>query len=112
MIFQRWIKCLFKREFPLSDTCLIWDYIFAHEAEKPSGELLYIDYIVIAMIINVKYELLSKDSSGIFQVVLNYPKIEPITKLLNMADKIAENLTIIPTEQIKKKEEKIEDKKE
>ena len=112
LIFQRWIKCLFKREFPLSDTCLIWDYIFAHEAEKPSGELLYIDYIVIAMIINVKYELLSKDSSGIFQVVLNYPKIEPITKLLNMADKIAENLTIIPTEQIKIKEEKIGEKKE
>ena len=112
VVFQRWVKCLFKREFPLPDTCLIWDYIFAHELEKPTGELLYIDYIVIAMVINVKYDLLSKDNSGIFQVFLNYPKIEPITNLLNLADKIAENLTIIPNEQIKKEEEKIEKKEE
>ena len=104
MVFQRWFKCLFKREFPESDTCLIWDYIFAHEAEKNSGMFLYIDYIVLAMIMNVKYQLLSRDSNGMFQVILNYPKISPITNLLNMADKIAEDLTIISNEEIKKTE--------
>ena len=113
MVFQRWFKCLFKREFPEQDTCLIWDYIFAHEAEKNSGMFLYIDYIVLGMIINVKYQLLSRDSNGMFQVFLNYPKINPITNLLNMADKIAEDLTIIPNEQIQKTEtEKKEEKKE
>ena len=113
MVFQRCCKCLFKREFPLPDTCLIWDYIFAHEAEKPSGTLLYVDYIILAMITNVKYNLLSRDSNGMFQVFLNYPKISPITNLLNMADKIAENITITPTEQLIKPEpEKKEDKKE
>ena len=100
MVFQRWFKCLFKREFPEPDTCLIWDYIFAHEAEIPTGMFLYIDYIVLGMIINVKYQLLSRDSNGMFQVFLNYPKISPITNLLNMADKIAEDLTITPTEEI------------
>jgi len=104
MVFQRWFKCLFKREFPEPDTCLIWDYIFAHEAEKNSGMFLYIDYIVLAMIMNVKYQLLSRDSNGMFQVILNYPKISPITNLLNMADKIAEDLTIITNEEIKKTE--------
>ena len=104
MVFQRWFKCLFKREFPEPDTCLIWDYIFAHEAEKNSGMFLYIDYIVLAMIMNVKYQLLSRDSNGMFQVILNYPKISPITNLLNMADKIAEDLTIISNEEIKKSE--------
>jgi len=104
MVFQRWFKCLFKREFPEPDTCLIWDYIFAHEAEKNSGMFLYIDYIVLAMIMNVKYQLLSRDSNGMFQVILNYPKISPITNLLNMADKIAEDLTIISNEEIKKTE--------
>ena len=112
MVFQRWFKCLFKREFPEPDTCLIWDYIFAHEAETKSGMFIYIDYIVLAMIINVKYQLLSRDSNGMFQVFLNYPKISPITNLLNMADKIAEDLTIIPTEEIKKEPEKKEEKKE
>ena len=104
MVFQRWFKCLFKREFPEPDTCLIWDYIFAHEAEKNSGMFLYIDYIVLAMIMNVKYQLLSRDSNGMFQVILNYPKISTITNLLNMADKIAEDLTIISNEEIKKTE--------
>lgn len=101
MVFQRWFKCLFKREFPEPDTCLIWDYIFAHEAEKPSGMFVYIDYIVLGMIINIKYQLLSRDSNGMFQVILNYPKISPITNLLNMADKIAEDLTVTPTQEIK-----------
>jgi hypothetical protein len=113
MVFQRWFKCLFKREFPEPDTCLIWDYIFAHEAEKHTGMFLYIDYIVLGMIINVKYQLLSRDSNGMFQVFLNYPKISPITNLLNMADKIAEDLTITPTEEIQKTDtEKKEEKKE
>ena len=113
MVFQRWFKCLFKREFPEPDTCIIWDYIFAHEAEKKSGMFIYIDYIVLGMIINVKYQLLSRDSNGMFQVFLNYPKISPITNLLNMADKIAEDLTIAPTEEIQKTEtEKKEEKKE
>ena len=116
MVFQRWFKCLFKREFPLPDTCLIWDYIFAHEAEKNSGMLVYVDYIVLAMIINVKYSLLSRDSNGMFQVFLNYPKISPITTLLKMADDIAGDLSIYEAEGEKqpepvKKEEKEEEKK-
>ena len=112
MVFQRWFKCLFKREFPLPDTCLIWDYLFAHEAEKPSGMLLYIDYIVMAMIINVKYNLLSRDSNGIFQVFLNYPKISPITNLFTMADRLAENEATIPTQQISKTDTEKKDEKE
>ena len=111
MVFQRWFKCLFKREFPEPDTCLIWDYIFAHEAEKHTGMFLYIDYIVLGMIINVKYQLLSRDSNGMFQVFLNYPKISPITNLLNMADKIAEDLTIAPTEEIQKTDTEKKDEK-
>ena len=116
MVFQRWFKCLFKREFPIPDTCLIWDYILAHEAEKNTGMLLYVDYIALAMIINVKYSLLSRDSSGMFQVFLNYPKISPITNLLKMADGIAEDLSIYESDSSKppepvKKEEKEEEKK-
>ena len=66
------------------------------------------------MIVNVKNNLLSRDSDGMFQVFLNYPKISPITNLLNMADKICENITITPTAKIselEKKQVKKEDKK-
>ena len=111
LAFHRWFKCLFKREFPEPDTCLIWDYIFAHEAEKNTGMFLYIDYIALGMIINVKYQLLSRDSNGMFQILMNYPKISPITTLLSMADQIAEDLAITPEEQPPKIEEKKEEEK-
>ena len=114
MVFQRWFKCLFKREFPLPDTFIIWDYILAHEADKNSGMLLYVDYIFLAMVIYVKFNLLSRDSNGMFEIFLKYPKISPITNLLKMADDIAKDLTTLPEQQTqipKKEDEKIEEKK-
>ena len=106
MVFQRWFKCLFKREFPFNDTCTIWDYILAHELEKNSGMLLYVDYVVLAMIEYVKNNLLSRDSNGIFETFLNYPKISQITTILNMADGIARDLAMNRVEELPKEEEK------
>ena len=106
MVFQRWFKCLFKREFPFNDTCTIWDYILAHELEKNSGMLLYVDYIVLAMIEYVKNNLISRDSNGIFETFLNYPKISQITTILNMADGIARDLAMNRVEELPKEEEK------
>ena len=106
MVFQRWFKCLFKREFPFNDTCTIWDYILAHELEKNSGMLLYVDYVVLAMIEYVKNTLLSRDSNGIFEIFLNYPKISQITTILNMADGIARDLAMNRVEELPKEEEK------
>ena len=63
------------------------------------------------MIINVKYQLLSRDSSGMFQILMNYPRISPITNLLSMADQIAEDLAMPPEEQPPKIEEKKEEEK-
>ena len=116
MVFQRWFKCLFKREFPLSDTCTIWDYILSHEIEKYSGVLLYVDYIVLAMIEYVKNNLTSRDNNGIFEIILNYPKISQITIILNMADGIARDLAMnhveeLPKEEEKKPQIKVEEKK-
>ena len=106
MVFQRWFKCLFKREFPFSETCTIWDYILSHELEKNSGMLLYVDYVVLAMIEYVKNTLLSRDSNGIFEIFLNYPKISQITTILNMADGIARDLAMNRVEELPKEEEK------
>ena len=110
--FQHWLKCLFKLQFPESDVCIIWDYIFAHETEVNSGMIVYLDYILLAMVINVKYELTGRDNYGILQYLLAYPKISPITNLLNLADKIAEELTVVHVEDLPKTDEKKEETKE
>ena len=103
MIFQRWFKCLFKREFQIKDVLLIWDRILSNECDKPTGELTYIDNIVIAMILNVKYDLLNKDNHGMFEILLHYPPIGQINDFLNLIENIKDNLTVAPTneEQIK-----------
>ena len=110
--FQHWLKCLFKLQFPESDACVIWDYIFSHEAEVNSGMIVYLDYVLLAMIINVKYELTGRDNYGILQFLLTYPKVSPITNLLNLADKIAEELTVVHVEEPKTEEKKEETKEE
>ena len=92
-VFQRWLKCLFKREFPIKNVCLIWDTILANEKENPTGELIYIDYLSIAMILNIKDELLKRDNNEMFQMLLHYPEVKPFSKLLNMAEKMKDNLS-------------------
>ncbi len=94
MVFQRWLKCLFKREFPPRESCLIWDTIFAHEAEKQTGELFYVDYIVIAMLIHLKNELIKRDENEMFEILLKYPKVTQFRDLLNLAEKIKRDLTV------------------
>ena len=110
--FQHWLKCLFKLQFPEADACVIWDYIFAHETEVNSGMIVYLDYILLAMVVNVKYELTGRDNYGMLQFLLTYPKVSPITNLLNLADKIAEELTVVHVEDVSKTDEKKDETKE
>ena len=62
-IMQRWIKCLFTREFHPQDSAVIWDAILANEIMEPSGNLAYVDYFSLAMLDFISDELLSKDQS-------------------------------------------------
>ena len=91
-VFQRWLKCIFKREFPINNCCLIWDCILANEGEENTGELIYIDYILIAMVLNIKRDLLKRDNNEMFELLLHYPKIDSFNNLLINAQNIKENL--------------------
>ena len=96
-VFQRWLKCVFKREFPIKNVCLIWDAILAYEGENPTGELIYIDYVLIAMLLNIKYDLLKRDNNEMFEILLRYPDVNPFSNLLTLAQNIKDNLTITNT---------------
>ena len=68
------------------------------------------------MIEYVKNNLTSRDNNGIFEIILNYPKISQITIILNMADGIARDLAMnhveeLPKEEEKKPQIKVEEKK-
>jgi TBC1 domain family protein 5 len=88
IILQRWIKCLFTREFHPQDCSVIWDAILANELMEPSGELLYIDYFSIAMMDFISDELLRKDQSECFKRLFQYPPLESMTTLITLTAKI------------------------
>lgn len=92
MVFQRWFKCLFNREFSIQDCCILWDTVLSNESLEPSGELIFVDYIIISMIILVKNQLLKKDSDSMFEFLLHYPKDIPVNDILDYVEKIKPNL--------------------
>ena len=88
IILQRWIKCLFTREFHPQDCSVIWDAILANEIMEPSGELIYVDYFAIAMMDFISDELLRKDQSECFKRLFQYPPLESMTTLISLTNKI------------------------
>lgn len=105
IVLQRWIKCLFTREFHPQDCSVIWDAILANEVMEPSGELIYVDYFVIAMLDFISDELLKKDESECFKRLFHYPPMESMTTLLSLTNKIKPDVIELEKSEIKKEKE-------
>lgn len=69
MFLMRWMRLLFGREFPFDDALLIWDLIFAAD---PSLEI--VDYVCIAMLLRVRWDLLDSDANMAITILLRYPQ--------------------------------------
>ena len=104
VVLQRWIKCLFTREFHPQDCSIIWDAIFANEIMEPSGDLSYVDYFSIAMLDFISDELLRKDQSECFKRLFQYPPLESMTTLISLTSRIKPK--IIETEKLEIQREK------
>ncbi|KAL5343335.1 rab-GTPase-TBC domain-containing protein [Aspergillus crustosus] len=72
IFLTRWMRLLFGREFPFQDMLVIWDFLFA---EKLRVEL--IDFVCVAMLLRVRWQLLSSDSSAVLTTLLRYPSPQP-----------------------------------
>ena len=107
IILQRWIKCLFTREFHPQDCSVIWDAILANEVMEPSNELIYVDYFSIAMMDFISDELLRKDQSECFKRLFQYPPLESMNTLISLTKKIKPNtMELEKGEQLKEIERK------
>ncbi|GAB1731933.1 hypothetical protein NU195Hw_g9107t1 [Hortaea werneckii] len=65
----RWIRLLFGREFPFDDVLTMWDVMFA---EDTSLEL--VDYVCLAMILRIRWELIESDYNTAIALLLRYPQ--------------------------------------
>ena len=91
---HRWLKCIFSREFEINDVLSLWDKIFFYEFDsigKYKYSLVYIDFICVAMLLNIRYELISKDDeSDCYTLIFHYPNLENISIILEISEKVAE----------------------
>ncbi|KAL3468450.1 rab-GTPase-TBC domain-containing protein [Aspergillus heterothallicus] len=76
IFLTRWMRLLFGREFPFQDMLMIWDLLFAEGLR-----LELIDFICVAMLLRVRWQLLSSDSSAVLTTLLRYPSPHPFHPL-------------------------------
>jgi TBC1 domain family protein 5 len=83
VILQRWLKCVFSREYTPEDCIYIWDNILANEFNISSKNLEYIDYFCVAMFDYVSESLLTHDQNECFICLFKYPPFQTIDILVN-----------------------------
>ncbi|KAL2819349.1 rab-GTPase-TBC domain-containing protein [Aspergillus cavernicola] len=76
IFLTRWMRLLFGREFPFQDMLMIWDLLFAEGLR-----LELIDFVCVAMLLRVRWQLLNSDSSAALTTLLRYPSPDPHTPL-------------------------------
>ena len=82
IFLQRWLKCMFDREFELKDIFTIWDAIFATPDAQNGYGLVFLDYIAISMILRIRKQLLESDQNECFMTLFKYPPINNISELV------------------------------
>ena len=82
IFLQRWLKCMFDREFELKDVFPIWDAIFATPDSQNGYGLVFLDYIAISMILRIRKQLLECDQNECFMTLFKYPHIDNISELV------------------------------
>ena len=95
VFLQRWLRCIFNREFEYEKLLILWDAILYYEFENKNNEkynLIYIDYISIAMIIRIRDDLKIKDQNECFQILFKYPEINNIIDLIKLSNKVSETI--------------------
>eukprot|EP01126_Amoeba_proteus_P015789 TRINITY_DN1714_c0_g4_i3.p1 TRINITY_DN1714_c0_g4~~TRINITY_DN1714_c0_g4_i3.p1 ORF type:complete len:319 (+),score=65.74 TRINITY_DN1714_c0_g4_i3:633-1589(+) len=76
----RWIRCMFGREFSLEHTLIIWDALFS--SNRLSS---FVDYVAVAMLVEIRDELLSQDRNGVLALLFKYPQDLSVTRILERA---------------------------
>ena len=92
VILQRWLKCIFTREFTTEDCIYIWDNILANEFNIPSQNLEYIDYFCVAMFDYISENLLKHDQNECFLCLFKYPPFQTIDILITKAEEVKANI--------------------
>ena len=91
VFLQRWLRCIFCREFNLNDVYILWDIIFYDNyvnKSKRKYDFIYMEYICIAMIFKIRDRLKDSDQNECFSMLFKYPEIKDIMDIIKLAKKV------------------------
>ena len=110
IFLQKWLKCLFDREFDYKITLRIWDVLIYDNEINDIKDYNLVDYICVSMIDNIKNDLMKSDQAENLEMLFNYPQINSANFIIENAINIRNNLIDkekeddIKQEEMKKKE--------
>ncbi|KAI5698781.1 hypothetical protein M8J75_011999 [Diaphorina citri] len=80
----RWLRLLFGREFSLQDLLVLWDVIFAEGSQETEAFDL-VNYVVVAMLIAIRDQILSSDHIECLSYLMRYPPGIDVTSIIEHA---------------------------
>ena len=92
IFLQKWLKCLFDREFDYKITLRIWDVLIYDNEINDIKDYNLVDYICVSMIDNIKDKLIKTDQAENLEMLFNYPKINSAYFIIENAINIRNNL--------------------
>lgn len=80
----RWLTLLLSQEFELPDVLRLWDSLFSDP-----NRFQYLLYVCIAMLINIREQLLAGDFAESLKILQTYPPTD-ITRIMDLANDVAD----------------------
>jgi TBC1 domain family protein 5 len=93
---QRYLRCIFCREFNLDDVYIIWDLIFYDNymnRKNQKYDFIYMEYICIAMIFKIRDTLKDADQNECFSILFKYPETKDIMDIIKLAKKVEQAIS-------------------
>ena len=91
VFLQKWLRCMFCREFPLNDVYIIWDNILYNDYINENNQkysFIYMEYICIAMFFKIRDTLKDGDQNECFTTLFKYPETKDIMEILKLSKKV------------------------
>ena len=85
---QKWLRCIFCREFELNQVLILWDAILVQDFINEKNQkysLAFMDSLSLAMIIRLRKYIFKSDQIDCFSLLFKYPKIDNIKNLIILA---------------------------
>ena len=91
VFLQRWLRCIFCREFSLEDVYIIWDIILCDDYINENNQkysFIYMEYICIAMIFKIRDTLKDGDQNECLTTLFKYPETKDIMEIIKLSKKV------------------------